>query len=405
MSAADVGRTISRIAHQIIEKTALDGPDAPRVVLLGIPTRGVTLAARLADKIKEFAGVTVPRGALDITLYRDDLDIKPPAAAGGHLDTEGGIDDTLVVLVDDVLYTGRSVRSALDALRDIGRPRAVQLAVLVDRGHRELPLRADYVGKNVPTSRSENVKVRLAENDGHDGVSLAPHGGPATMKHLLSAADLSRDDALAILDDADRFSQALLGREVKKLPTLRGRTIITMFYENSTRTRVSFEVAGKWMSADVINVSASGSSVSKGESLRDTALTLRAAGADALIIRHPASGAAQQLAEWTATEHGGPVVDLQRFPVLIENVAGNVRGSTATRPISTDHAVVDLRAVGANEVSAWSAHRWRTQQRPAGSAHLRWPACHSAASHRRKSPPRRMRPAPRPIAGVAPARS
>jgi aspartate carbamoyltransferase catalytic subunit len=125
------------------------------------------------------------------------------------------------------------------------------------------------------------------------------------MKHLLSAADLSRDDATAILDDADRFREALVGREVKKLPTLRGRTVITMFYENSTRTRVSFEVAGKWMSADVINVSASGSSVSKGESLRDTALTLRAAGADALIIRHPASGAAQQLAEWTLEEGGG----------------------------------------------------------------------------------------------------
>jgi aspartate carbamoyltransferase catalytic subunit len=124
-------------------------------------------------------------------------------------------------------------------------------------------------------------------------------------RHLLSAADLTRDDATAILDDADRFREALLGREVKKLPTLRGRTVITMFYENSTRTRVSFEVAGKWMSADVINVSSSGSSVAKGESLRDTALTLRAAGADALIIRHPASGAAQQLAEWTATEDGG----------------------------------------------------------------------------------------------------
>ena len=122
-----------------------------------------------------------------------------------------------------------------------------------------------------------------------------------TIRHLLSAGDLTRDEATAILDDADRFRQALLGREVKKLPTLRGRTIITMFYENSTRTRVSFEVAGKWMSADVINVSASGSSVAKGESLRDTALTLRAAGADALIIRHPASGAAQQLAEWTAS--------------------------------------------------------------------------------------------------------
>ncbi|WP_179470874.1 aspartate carbamoyltransferase catalytic subunit [Mycolicibacterium vinylchloridicum] len=130
-----------------------------------------------------------------------------------------------------------------------------------------------------------------------------------TIRHLLSAGDLTRDEATAILDDADRFREALLGREVKKLPTLRGRTIITMFYENSTRTRVSFEVAGKWMSADVINVSASGSSVAKGESLRDTALTLRAAGADALIIRHPASGAAQQLAEWTAEPDGsGPSV-------------------------------------------------------------------------------------------------
>src|SRR3954464_9107537 len=118
------------------------------------------------------------------------------------------------------------------------------------------------------------------------------------MKHLLSAGDLSRDDALAILDDADRFSQALLGREVRKLPTLRGRTVITMFYESSTRTRVSFEIAGKWMSADVVNISAGGSAVVKGESLRDTALTLTAMGADCVVIRHPASGAAHRLAGW-----------------------------------------------------------------------------------------------------------
>jgi len=129
------------------------------------------------------------------------------------------------------------------------------------------------------------------------------------MRHLLSVTDLDAAAATALLDTADRLRQALLGREVRKLPTLRGRTVITMFYENSTRTRVSFEVAGKWMSADVINVSASGSSVAKGESLRDTALTLRAAGADALIIRHPASGAAQQLSEWTAEgDGGGPAV-------------------------------------------------------------------------------------------------
>lgn len=179
MSASDVSRTISRIAHQIIEKTALDGADAPRVVLLGIPTRGVLLARRLANNIAEYSGVVVAHGALDITLYRDDLNTKPPRPLEDTSIPEGGIDGALVILVDDVLYSGRSVRSALDALRDIGRPRAVQLAVLVDRGHRELPIRADYVGKNVPTSRTENVKVRLSEHDGHDGVKIAPYGGPA----------------------------------------------------------------------------------------------------------------------------------------------------------------------------------------------------------------------------------
>jgi pyrimidine operon attenuation protein/uracil phosphoribosyltransferase len=178
MSASDVSRTISRIAHQIIEKTALDGADAPRVVLLGIPTRGVLLAARLARNIAEYSGVDVAHGSLDITLYRDDLNTKPPRPLEETSIPEGGIDGALVILVDDVLYSGRSVRSALDALRDIGRPCAMQLAVLVDRGHRELPIRADYVGKNVPTSRSENVKVRLSEHDGHDGVKIAPYGGP-----------------------------------------------------------------------------------------------------------------------------------------------------------------------------------------------------------------------------------
>ncbi len=178
MSAADVSRTIARIAHQIIEKTALDGPDGPRVILLGIPTRGVTLATRLARNIAEFSGTEVACGALDTTLYRDDLMSKPPRALAATSIPEDGIDGALVVLVDDVLYTGRSVRSALDALRDLGRPQAVQLAVLVDRGHRELPIRADYVGKNVPTSRAENVKVRLTENDGADAISIAPYGGP-----------------------------------------------------------------------------------------------------------------------------------------------------------------------------------------------------------------------------------
>jgi pyrimidine operon attenuation protein/uracil phosphoribosyltransferase len=174
MSAADVSRTISRIAHQIIEKTALDDPVQPavRVVLLGIPTRGVILADRLAANIAEYSGVEVGHGGLDITLYRDDLMIKPPRPLEATSIPAGGIDDALVILVDDVLYSGRSTRSALDALRDVGRPRIVQLAVLVDRGHRELPVRADYVGKNVPTSRSESVHVQLLESDGRDGVVI-----------------------------------------------------------------------------------------------------------------------------------------------------------------------------------------------------------------------------------------
>ena len=171
LSAGDVARTIARIAHQIIEKTALDTGD-DSVVLLGVPTRGTPLAARLADKIAEFSGVSVPTGTLDITLFRDDLRKRPNRPLEPTSLPAGGIDGKLVVLVDDVLFSGRTVRAALDALRDQGRPRAVQLAVLVDRGHRELPIRADYVGKNIPTSRSEDVAVSLTETDGADHVVI-----------------------------------------------------------------------------------------------------------------------------------------------------------------------------------------------------------------------------------------
>lgn len=173
LDAADVSRTIARVAHQVIEKTALDSPDAPRVVLIGIPTRGTSLATRLGAKISEFAGVDVPVGYLDITLYRDDLRGKPHRPLERTMVPADGVDSAIVILVDDVLYSGRTVRAALDALRDLGRPAAVQLAVLVDRGHRELPLRADYVGKNIPTARDEQVSVHLVEHDGIDEVVLA----------------------------------------------------------------------------------------------------------------------------------------------------------------------------------------------------------------------------------------
>ncbi len=165
---ADIGRIVDRIAHQILEKTH----GASGTVLLGIPTRGAPLAARLADRIHAFEGVRIPTGALDITLYRDDLRLRGARAIGPTELPPSGVDGKRVILVDDVLFSGRTVRAALDALADIGRPDQVQLAVLVDRGHRQLPVRADYVGKNMPTALSESVKVLLREVDDTDAVLL-----------------------------------------------------------------------------------------------------------------------------------------------------------------------------------------------------------------------------------------
>ncbi len=168
LTSTDLQRIVDRIAHQILEKT--DG--AADAVLLGIPTRGVPLAHRLASRIHTFEGLQVPVGTLDVTLYRDDLRLRGARALGRTDLPAGGIDGRQVILVDDVLFSGRTVRAALDAIKDLGRPRAVQLAVLVDRGHRELPIRADYVGKNIPTALSESVRVLLSEVDGADEVRL-----------------------------------------------------------------------------------------------------------------------------------------------------------------------------------------------------------------------------------------
>jgi pyrimidine operon attenuation protein/uracil phosphoribosyltransferase len=168
LSATDIARVVDRIAHQILEKTSGAGD----TILLGIPTRGVPLARRLAERIHAFEGVSVPVGALDVTLFRDDLRLRGTRALGRTELPTGGVDGRRIILVDDVLFSGRTVRAALDALGDLGRPRAVQLAVLVDRGHRELPIRADYVGKNIPTALAENVRVLLTETDGADEVRL-----------------------------------------------------------------------------------------------------------------------------------------------------------------------------------------------------------------------------------------
>ncbi|GAA2345733.1 bifunctional pyr operon transcriptional regulator/uracil phosphoribosyltransferase PyrR [Streptomyces cuspidosporus] len=175
LEAPDIARVLTRIAHEIVERAK----GADDVVLLGIPTRGVHLARRLAARLEEITGKDpgqMPVGSLDITMYRDDLRLRPARALARTEIPGDGIDGRLVVLVDDVLFSGRTIRAALDALGDIGRPRAVQLAVLVDRGHRELPIRADYVGKNLPTSLRETVKVQLTEEDGRDSVLLGARG-------------------------------------------------------------------------------------------------------------------------------------------------------------------------------------------------------------------------------------
>lgn len=168
MNSGDISRALRRISHEILEKN----PDSSTLVLLGIPTRGAYLSARIAATMSEIEQRAIRQGTLDVTMYRDDLRMRAPRALLPTQIPAGGIDNSDVVLVDDVFFSGRTVRAALDALAEYGRPRTVQLAVLVDRGHRELPIRADFVGKNIPTRRDERVFVTLSETDGNDEVRI-----------------------------------------------------------------------------------------------------------------------------------------------------------------------------------------------------------------------------------------
>jgi pyrimidine operon attenuation protein/uracil phosphoribosyltransferase len=168
LTAQDISRAMTRISHEILEKNT----DSTAITILGIPTRGADLALRVANSIYEISALKIPVGALDVTLHRDDLRIRPPRPLMETSVPVEGVEGRTVILVDDVLFSGRTIRSALDALGEVGRPARVQLAVLVDRGHRELPIRADYVGKNIPTSLSQSVKVSLLERDGFDEVAI-----------------------------------------------------------------------------------------------------------------------------------------------------------------------------------------------------------------------------------------
>jgi pyrimidine operon attenuation protein/uracil phosphoribosyltransferase len=169
LTSREIERALARIGHEIVEKNK----GAEDVVLVGMRTRGVPLARRIADIIEAFEGIPIPVGALDISLHRDDISpSESRSATESHTDIPTSITDRPVILVDDVLYTGRSIRAAMDALMDLGRPKSIQLAVLIDRGHRELPVRADYVGKNIPSSKDEEIQVQLVETDGVDRVII-----------------------------------------------------------------------------------------------------------------------------------------------------------------------------------------------------------------------------------------
>jgi pyrimidine operon attenuation protein/uracil phosphoribosyltransferase len=168
LPAPDISRALTRISHEILEKNS----GSSTITLLGIPTRGAHLAKRIAEIVSSIEGIPIQVGTLDITLHRDDLRMRPPRALMPTVIPSLGVEDRNVILVDDVLYSGRTIRAALDALGEIGRPKSVQLAILVDRGHRELPIRADYVGKNIPTSASQSVVVHLTELDGVDEVLI-----------------------------------------------------------------------------------------------------------------------------------------------------------------------------------------------------------------------------------------
>jgi len=185
MTPEDIRRTLARIAHETIERNKV----TDHLILVGMRTRGVPLAKRLAANIEEFEGLKIPVGALDITPYRDDLaslDVQPLVRS---TDIPVNVDGKSIVLVDDVLYTGRSTRAAMDALIDLGRPQSIQLAVLVDRGHRELPIRADYVGKNIPSSRDEEIQVQLVETDGVDEVTIISVADNKPLKNELRKVD------------------------------------------------------------------------------------------------------------------------------------------------------------------------------------------------------------------------
>ena len=383
----------------------------------------------------ELTGAEVPIGDLDISFYRDDVGAKSPASQpvvhASHIDFD--LAGRTVVLVDDVLFTGRTVRAAIDALFDYGRPQRVQLAVLCDRGHRELPIRPDYVGKNLPTARERAgqrpPRGARRRRRGDDLRAAGRRGG--RMRHLLSIEQLSKAEIEAILDRAESFAE-VGRRDIKKVPTLRGRTVVTLFYESSTRTSSSFELAAKRLSADLVSVKAAGSSVDKGESLKDTVATLSAYDPAAIVLRHPYAGAAQLVAELGRRRgrqrrrrqarapqpgaarrlHAAPPARLAggqadldrrrrpaqpRRPLQPDRLQGDGRGGDRLRPAGADPARARAARLRGHPL-ARAARRGRRRLRPA-------PAARADAGELRALDPRVRGPLPDRLAPPRPAAS
>lgn len=300
LSADRVANLIDDLLRQITEAYSKD--DAFNLV--GVRTRGAILADRLVARLRSMGYDKVDHGVIDITMYRDDIGSRGPRPLVRTSQLNLDLNGKPLLLVDDVLFTGRSLRAGLDAITEYGRPSSIKIAVLVDRGGREFPIQADYVATvltDVP--RDHRVNVRFREIDGHDTIIVAPSIEAEVSaksrhawkhKHLLGLQDLSAEEITFILDTAKSFAEVST-RSVKKVPALRGRVIVNAFFEDSTRTRMSFSLAAQRLSADVIEFTEKGSSVSKGETLVDTARNIEAMGIDALVVRHQAAGAAKVL--------------------------------------------------------------------------------------------------------------
>lgn len=294
----DVAAAVDRLYALVAAAFAKD----QHLNVVGIRTRGSILANRLVARMRQGGHTMIDHGVIDVTMYRDDLARLGPRGLVGQTRLDLDIDGKPLLLVDDVLSTGRTLRAAMDAIADFGRPGTVKTAVLVDRGGREVPIQADFSGLTLNVTPGSRINVRFRELDGKDSIQVtadAPRDPPSELpkwrhKHLLGLESLSADEINFILDTADSFKEVST-RSVKKVPALRGRVVVNAFFEDSTRTRMSFGLAAQRLSADVIDFTEKGSSVSKGETLIDTARNIEAMGIDILVIRHPAAGSADVL--------------------------------------------------------------------------------------------------------------